>query len=643
MPAGSRLTEVLRCNGIYRRRVIGLARGLWRKGADVDANCRGAEAALISMTQRAPSWYLPVLAAALVAPMVATLVWLYTHDTWAPNYDIALIEMRVRDVGTANTPLLGLQGRLGHDGASSHPGPLAYYLLAPGYHLLGGTYWALRASMVALNGGAILCALWAARRAGGQPALLGVAGLIGFAELGFGLLVLTEPWNPNLPVLWFVPFVVACWALSCGDIRMLPLVVAIGTLCGQTHISYIPICAGMGAAAFVLVVAGQRWRRESIAERRKQCALAALVLGVLWAPPLVEEWTAPTGNFTKLLRFFLEPRDAPWGLGPAAYHFFTHLDPGLLVVSSTTMPGVLEDLPSGTSAVRGAGLLFLWAGTAWSVRHHESAALRALNRLLLPAPFVGIVTISRMTGPAARYLLYWAWIIGITMLIATLANVIAWVEKRRRCAPWNEAAFGLPLVLLMSVRLALEADHAGSSDPVTSKQLAVLAAATSAALEDEEGAATGRDGRYHVAFSEALWGTGQGVSLVNELERRGFSVGTNPFWQGPMGRHRVMAPSDATAIVFLATGGWVGEPTRSPGAVPVAYVDPHGPREREEFRRLRARLVDELEDRGRQDLVLQLDKDYQVAERLNLPDAGRIVGRFHKIGIPAAVWILPPE
>ena len=96
-----------------------------------------------------------LVAAPLLTPLLVTAVWLRRHH-FGPLFDVAMTEARVRDVGTVHTPLLGLPGRLGDDKPGSHPGPLSFYLLAPLYRVMGGTYWALRFSQLALNGAVIV-------------------------------------------------------------------------------------------------------------------------------------------------------------------------------------------------------------------------------------------------------------------------------------------------------------------------------------------------------------------------------------------------------------------------------------------------------------------------------------------------------
>ena len=52
-------------------------------------------------------------------------------------------------------------------------------------------------------------------------AVIGVGLVLLLLMQGYGLGALTEPWNPQLPVLWFVAFLVAAWAVIDGDLPML--------------------------------------------------------------------------------------------------------------------------------------------------------------------------------------------------------------------------------------------------------------------------------------------------------------------------------------------------------------------------------------------------------------------------------------
>src|SRR5262245_65496979 len=52
---------------------------------------------------------------------------------WVPTTDHALEVLRVADVGTRHPPLTGPWSRFGWD----HPGPLLFWVSAPGYRIFG--------------------------------------------------------------------------------------------------------------------------------------------------------------------------------------------------------------------------------------------------------------------------------------------------------------------------------------------------------------------------------------------------------------------------------------------------------------------------------------------------------------------------
>ena len=84
--------------------------------------------------------------------------------------DMALIDLRLRDTGTANTPLLGPFSRYGWN----HPGPLMFWLLAPIYRLLGADPGAMYASGAIANVVGLCVLMMVARRFGGRRLLAAV-------------------------------------------------------------------------------------------------------------------------------------------------------------------------------------------------------------------------------------------------------------------------------------------------------------------------------------------------------------------------------------------------------------------------------------------------------------------------------------
>ena len=207
-----------------------------------------------------PRWLVVTGLAALVGlPLiVATMALRRPH--WYPVLDLAMTEMRLRDVGTRHTPLIGLPGRIGPSLAEqgSHPGPLSFYLLAPLYRLFGSSAWSMQAATVVVHLAAVVVALALAARRGGARVALAVAAAMVFLIAGYGLTVLTQPWNPYIPLLWWVVLLQAAFSVVCGDVAMLPVAVAAGSLCAQTHVPYLGLAVGLGAVAAAGALAA--WR-----------------------------------------------------------------------------------------------------------------------------------------------------------------------------------------------------------------------------------------------------------------------------------------------------------------------------------------------------------------------------------------------
>ena len=271
------------------------------EAATAEMNSRRARALPASVAQRMNRWA-PVIVVGflLCVPLIVFVAWLRAHDRWAPIFDVAMFEMHVRDVGTAHTPLIGQGGRLGAQGNASHLGPMPFFLIAPVYRLLGGTYWALRASTAAMNAVAVIASLVIANRCAGRFGVLAVGVGLGLLEVGYGPWVLTEPFLPCLAVFWFVAFLVAAWSIVEGDRRVLPILAATASICAQIHVSYVPLCGGIGLYACFFFA--RSWQRAgSPVEAREHLRSFVTSVGitvVLWLPPIVEQLTARPATST---------------------------------------------------------------------------------------------------------------------------------------------------------------------------------------------------------------------------------------------------------------------------------------------------------------------------------------------------------
>ena len=266
-----------------------------------------------------PTWKDPlvlVVGALVLVPVVAAIV-SALRNPWAPSNDWALIELQVRAVGTADTPLLGTWSRFGWD----HPGPWPLWLLAGFYRLVPAEHGLLFAAgmvnLVALAG----CVAMALRRPRAQALVL----LVGLAALvrGLGIAGVGDPWNPILPILPFALYCLVCVEVAIGPRRwMLAVAAAAGSFAVQAHIGFSQpvVLVGVTAAGLAWWKA-RRDRADAAAEgddasgpapstppaRRLRAGVRALwpaaaVLVVAWLPVAIDQ-VAGQGNLGMIVRW----------------------------------------------------------------------------------------------------------------------------------------------------------------------------------------------------------------------------------------------------------------------------------------------------------------------------------------------------
>lgn len=593
----------------------------------------------------------------LVAPLMVALAAL-RRPQWFPILDLAMTELRVRDVGTGQTPLIGLPGRIGVLGQrqGSHPGPLSFWLLAPGYRLFGAGAWAMEVASVLIHAVAVALALVAAHRRGGLRIALGVAAVLAVLMRGYGTGLLTEPWNPYLPLLWWVVMLLAVWSVLDGDLVFLPVATFAGSLCAQTHTPYVGLVGGIG----LLGLAGAWWtgrRRQEAGGRRRAWAwvAASAVLGaVLWIGPVVDQLTVEPGNVALLVDHFGDPPEEAVGLAKGVEMTLLHLDPWRLATGQDAATGSLVDAsqaPVG-NLVPGALVLLAWVASAivtWRLGH---AVLGRLHLVVAAALALATVSISRIFGQLWYYLMIWAWGIAALVILAVGWTVAAAVSRADRGAasPPHSGALArvgaaalLAIAVVASGTFAVEATEAEVPALPPSRTMAALMPDTLDALGQSDQLGGGRDGAYLVMWSDALYIGSQGIALVNELERNGFDVGAIEAWGVPVARHRIRTPEEATAVVHLATGFHVERWRAKPGVVEIATVDPRDDAERVEYAELRAGVIAELTRVGLEERLVDVDENlFAVAIDSRVPEASQdAMARMLDLGLPTSVFLAP--
>jgi hypothetical protein len=591
----------------------------------------------------------------LVAALRVALVVL-RRTTWYPVLDLAMTELRVRDVFTSHTPLIGLPGRIGRTLADqgSHPGPLSFYALAPVYRLLGRTSWSLQAGTVAIHGAAIATALLIARRRGGTGLVLGIAAMLAVLTHGYGLSTLTEPWNPYLPLLWWVVFLLAVWSVVVGDLRMLVVAVFSASFCAQTHVPYLAMTVALGGFAVVVAVV-HLWRRTERRAGIGWLAAAGLVGLLLWTPPLIDQATAEHGNISKLVEHFTDPPEQPVGMGEGVRLALLHLDVASLASGQHGSAGSLVTAtaePDG-SVIPGLVLLAVWVASvavAWTQRRRRHGRdVLALHAVVAVGLAAGVVSMGRIFGDLWYYLMLWAWAVTALLVVAVVWTAVLAFSSRSGAhrAPKRDQMAGrgvLAAVLVVSaVLFAVDAADAQPPAPRLSSTLGAVVGPTATALREGVGAADGPDGRYVITWEDALHIGSQAYGLVSELERRGFTVGMTSGLVVPNTKYRTIDPRTATAEVHFATGVHIAPWESMPDAVKVVEVDPRTPAEVRRFESLRAEAIRQLEAQGNDEVVPLVDQNlFGASIQRSVPSSTRkLLAEMLDLGLPTAVFIAP--
>ncbi|MBA3280831.1 MAG: hypothetical protein H0U29_01225, partial [Acidimicrobiia bacterium] len=186
-----------------------------------------------------------VAAVAAVPLLVAGLRGLATP--WTPVSDQAIEALRMHDVGSRHTPLLGAYSRLGW----RHPGPLLFWVGAPFLRLFGPSGLLLGSATINLAG--LMGALAAARRLGGALLVVPVAATSAAMVHTLGPVRLVDPWNPHVTYLPLLCFLLCSAAAAEGGARWpLPAAIMSGSFVAQSHLgAAAPVAAGtLGAVAW---------------------------------------------------------------------------------------------------------------------------------------------------------------------------------------------------------------------------------------------------------------------------------------------------------------------------------------------------------------------------------------------------------
>lgn len=424
------------------------------------------------------------------------------HEGWKPVSDSAVIALRSWDALSAQGSLVGAATRLAH--GVYDLGPLESWLLTLPVHLnpaqgvlWGGALWCMVAASLAIE------AAWAA--AGELGGVL-AAGIILWLVSWSPKIVMVPDWNPWFGMMFFIAALAAGFAVLSGHQKWWPVLAITGSIAAQAHLMYAIASVGLLAVGFITVIVDSR------RSGKYRWAIIGSIAGLAcWIAPLIQQFTAQTGNLTQLIHALRAGGTAKAGLSF-----------GLKALSAATQPPTywwkpsLEALKLSMIEQRAA-----WFGVAQLVvialalivaivvlRSRRAAALAALSLLTAAAAlqtYSGIPTwniwrpvtdLSYLMAPMFPMGIL-AWLaVGYVLILAT-QRAMRWLRARHATqqpvsgrgdavrivtAPWRLRIAGLAAVVLLAALTTSAATHVGGPQR---SQSAGRNAVTSAAAKIE--------------------------------------------------------------------------------------------------------------------------------------------------------------
>jgi hypothetical protein len=360
-------------------------------------------------------WLRRLIVAAVALILVFALIVLARRAAdFATFGDTAVIESYTRMASTGDL-LLGPYSRF----QWHHPGPIAFFWVAPFYALSGARPAGLGAGALALNL-AVLAIMTSIviRRAGNAlaVALLGSVALYAWRIAP----VLTSAWNPHVIVFAMMALIVAAADTIAGAASTLPVVAALASLVGQTHVALLPSALAVGGVAVIGALAGS-WRTEHASGIVRALLATIAVLIVLWALPIAEQFTGRPGNISQLWTFFVTEPHRGQRLA-AAFYAWSDMLTGLLRPDFTVASGLrFRQSPirwvEAFAVLQLLGLMTAVVVTAKARRGFELA----LASLLLLASLLALWSATRIEETIFDHEVFWISGIGalnIAVLIA---------------------------------------------------------------------------------------------------------------------------------------------------------------------------------------------------------------------------------
>lgn len=579
----------------------------------------------------------PVLSVIPCALVIGVTLIAVAGTTWYLTGDFSHTEFLVRAI-PRHPPLIGVAARVQDLGST--PGPSMAYLLYPFYKLFGSTAFALVAAVDLLHLAAIAGAVIVAKRVGGTSISVLAALSLTATTLALAPRFFLEPWNVWVPVFAFALFLKLVWGLVCEHLALLPLAVAVGSHCVQTHISYTVLVGGL-LGGVVVWLGWLWWRTDRLADRHpiRWLLIATATMVVAWLPPVIEQLHPGTGNLRKLYHQFSDP-GAPFVGTRAAIKAmigrFNLLGPWIIDAQKDP-----RSTPNYIGFVLFVALVGLSARWAWKRRDRIELSLYAV---LGAATVLGLFSTTRIFGVFFEYVI--RWMLPLVALWVATAVWSCWLTWRAR--PAGSSFDHKKLVAAgVAATCAFVATGIGIARAATAEvpylRDSKMTGALAAQLE------TSLDPTIPYQINEvdpvALGSVAFGLAL--ELEKKHhIHAGVGPWGVAGVTPFRVVNDNEAEATLwYVASEPEIAAFSKVPGAVVRASFDVRTPREAQLSDQLQAQLLQVLCSAGRPDLrdLLFTRWGHTLLTFMTdlPPKAAPLLQQYSDLRLPAAVIELP--
>ncbi len=513
---------------------------------------------------RSQKW-LGVVAVAIVLVPFAVLLVRLAHGPNFSTSDLADIELRVRDVASRHTPLVGVYSRYGWN----HPGPLLFDTLAIPYVVLGSNARALLAGAVLVNASAVAGAallLWRRGRVAGVA-----LGLVVLAVLvhALGGSVLVFPWNPYIIVLPMFLLALLVWSIACRDHWLLPAALAVASFLVQSHVGTTVAAAAMVAVAVAALL--NDWRRRQ-APAFVAVLITSLAVGIaLWLPPLFDQFDG-SGNLGDLWRYWTTKHTPTVGYGSAARIVSNQL--------SLPAPWITrqETINVFTSGVVPAwhfpfALVLLLAATviAWMRRDRTAFTLAVVALTFLGAALVSVAHIVDVPFP---YIIRWTWCAGALAWLAVGWTTIA-LLRTVRAPTLRRVALTVAAVTVIALTTATTIDtvHSEYPDPGLDQAMHALYGPTLAA-------ARAAPQPILIQSTPDLAAPSIASGLLVKFSEQGVDAGIAPSLANMVGKHHTVPSDRARSTLLVGGNNYIADLARDPQNKLIATFDRLSPSER---------------------------------------------------------------